>query len=207
MKTQSLLGALAGFAAAAALAFTWSAPAYARPPGPPPGGFHGGPGFHRPPPPPPGSHRPPPPPRHRHHRRYWNDWGFWGPLALGGIIVGAELYNRPERVEVVRRAAGCARSTCAAVCLVLVPDRARFLSGGGNLPGAVGGCDGNKRNQSAAAAAMKGSTGIKRLDGAFSASSSRFYRTVRFALLQLSVYGSSRPAPSSSSEKPRYDAS
>ena len=27
--------------------------------------------------------------------------GFWGPLALGGIIVGAELYNRPERVEVV----------------------------------------------------------------------------------------------------------
>lgn len=101
MKTQSLLGALAGLAAAAALAFTWSAPAYARPPGPPPGGFHGDPGFHRPPPPPPGFHRPPPPPRHRHHRRYWNDWGFWGPLALGGIIVGAELYNRPERVEVV----------------------------------------------------------------------------------------------------------
>lgn len=82
------------FARAAALASALliglsSAAAYARPPAPPPG--WGGPGFHRPPPlPPPRYYRP-------HHHR---NWGWVAPLALGGLIVGAELYSRPERVEV-----------------------------------------------------------------------------------------------------------
>ena len=100
MKSRTFLSIAAGAAAIAALLFSTSAPSFARPPGPPPGGFHGGPGFHRPPPPPPAFHRPPPPPRH-HYRSRWHDWGFWGPLALGGIIIGADLYTRPDRVEVV----------------------------------------------------------------------------------------------------------
>ena len=100
MKSRTFLSIAAGTAAIAALLFSTSAPSFARPPGPPPGGFHGGPGFHRPPPPPPAFHRPPPPPRH-HYRSRWHDWGFWGPLALGGIIIGADLYTRPDRVEVV----------------------------------------------------------------------------------------------------------
>ena len=100
MKSRTFLSIAAGAAAIATLLFSTSAPSFARPPGPPPGGFHGGPGFHRPPPPPPAFHRPPPPPRH-HYRSRWHDWGFWGPLALGGIIIGADLYTRPDRVEVV----------------------------------------------------------------------------------------------------------
>ena len=102
MKFRSIFTAAAGAAAMtamAALLVTTSSPAFARPPGPPPG-FHGGPGFHRPPPTPPAFRRPPPPPRH-HYRSHWHDWGFWGPLALGGIIIGADLYTRPDRVEVV----------------------------------------------------------------------------------------------------------
>lgn len=100
MKSRTFLSIAAGAAAIAALLFSTSAPSFARPPGPPPGGFHGGPGFHRPPPPPPAFRRPPPPPRH-HYRSRWHDWGFWGPLALGGLIIGADLYTRPDRVEVV----------------------------------------------------------------------------------------------------------
>ncbi len=101
MKSRTFLSIAAGAAAIAALLFSTSAPSFARPPGPPPGGFHGGPGFHRPPPPPPAFHRPPPPPPRHHYRSRWHDWGFWGPLALGGIIIGADLYTRPDRVEVV----------------------------------------------------------------------------------------------------------
>lgn len=100
MKSRTFLSIAAGAAAIAALFFSTTAPSFARPPGPPPGGFHGGPGFHRPPPPPPAFRRPPPPPRH-HYRSRWHDWGFWGPLALGGLIIGADLYTRPDRVEVV----------------------------------------------------------------------------------------------------------
>ena len=100
MKSRTFLSIAAGAAAIAALFFSTTAPSFARPPGPPPGGFHGGPGFHRPPPPPPAFRRPPPPPRH-HYRSRWHDWGFWGPLALGGLIIGADRYTRPDRVEVV----------------------------------------------------------------------------------------------------------
>lgn len=86
------------FARAAALASALliglsSAAAYARPPAPPPG-RPGGPGFHRPAPP------PPPPRYYRNHHRHWHNWGWLAPLTLGGLIVGAELYSRPERVEV-----------------------------------------------------------------------------------------------------------
>ena len=87
---------VAAAAVAGVLAFAASSAVDARPPRGP--GFHrppppigAGPGFHRPSPPRPGWHRPPPPPRY--HRVHHHDWYWWGPLAVGGAILGANILS------------------------------------------------------------------------------------------------------------------
>ncbi len=44
---------------------------------------------------------PQPMPRYyRHHRSHWHDW-YWGPIALGGVILGTELYRNAAEPRVV----------------------------------------------------------------------------------------------------------